>query len=215
MRFALALTALSSLSLLGCPPPENTADTGPRSDAYVAPGTDAAIAPGTDAFNPSVDASMSMERSWAAECTRIISAVSACTTASGLTQSTCETLLGQAASRGCQPRYLDALRAHINASPSPYVCLDVPGFGVQPSTSPSAPEFAVVGDACASAVSRPSCYSISCTNSPDCPGAGNVCNDETMHCTSGSCPGLPCQSSTDCEAAGTTCNSALGVCVRG
>lgn len=210
MRLAFAVIAVSSLTMLGCPNenmPSGT-DAGALTDAYIAPGTDAYVTPGNDAYMP-------MGGSWAAECARIISSVSACTTASGLTQSTCETLLAQAQGRGCQARYMDALRAHINASPSPYACVDIPGFGLQPTISPTAPEFAVVGDACASAVSQPSCYSISCMYTTDCPGAGNVCNDETMHCTSGSCPGLPCRYSTDCEAAGTTCNSALGVCVRG
>ena len=119
-------------------------------------------------------------------------------------------LLGQAAGRGCQARYMDALRSWVNSSPNPYVCTDI-GLGPMPSISPAAPEFAVVGDVCSAAVGDTSCYSITCERFTDCP-TGSACNEVTGHCTAGSCPGLPCARFTDCEAAGTSCNEALGVC---
>ncbi len=147
----------------------------------------------------------------AAVCSKISAQVEGC--APGFS-SACPGLFSNAIARGCGA-YLSGLGSFVASNASAYSCMDIPFLGTQPTLSASAPENAQVGDACAGAVNRISCYAISCATSLDCAG-GSGCNDATGHCfeKDATCLGLPCQTSLDCPS-GETCNDALKVCSKG
>jgi hypothetical protein len=70
-----------------------------------------------------------------------------------------------------------------------------------------------IGMYCLIKLGDPSCASISCTGSLDCP-TGSSCNQATHQCFSDSanCVGLPCNGSLDCPT-GETCNQAEHACI--
>jgi hypothetical protein len=73
---------------------------------------------------------------------------------------------------------------------------------------------AAIGMYCLVKLGDPSCASISCTGSLDCP-TGSSCNQVTHQCFSNSanCVGLPCNGSLDCPT-GETCNQAERACIK-
>lgn len=73
---------------------------------------------------------------------------------------------------------------------------------------------AALGMFCLVKLGDPSCVSIKCEGSLDCP-TGASCNDATHACFSNdaNCVGLPCTGSLDCPT-GETCNQAEHACVH-
>ncbi len=73
---------------------------------------------------------------------------------------------------------------------------------------------AALGMYCLVKLGDPSCASVACTGSLDCP-SGSSCNDATHQCFSNqaNCIGLPCHGSLDCPT-GETCNQAEHACIH-
>ncbi len=73
---------------------------------------------------------------------------------------------------------------------------------------------AALGMYCLVKLGDPSCASVACDGSLNCP-SGASCNDVTHQCFSNSanCVGLPCNGSLDCPT-GETCNSAEHACIK-
>jgi len=73
---------------------------------------------------------------------------------------------------------------------------------------------AALGIFCLVKLGDPSCASIACNGSLDCP-TGASCNDVTHACFSNdaNCIGLPCNGSLDCPT-GETCNTAEHACIH-
>lgn len=73
---------------------------------------------------------------------------------------------------------------------------------------------AALGMYCLVKLGDPSCASIACQGSLDCP-SGSSCNQVTHQCFSNAanCIGLPCDGSLDCPS-GETCNQAEHACIH-